>query len=82
MNEDIVIKFSRIGNLLHQFFDVGGGKRLRHVDSPRLLSKGAHSKVVSEMVGQSTITLALEACCHLGPVLYQQAATTDTMFAA
>ena len=47
---------------------------LRHTAATLLLSKGVHPKVVSEMLGHSTITLTLDTYSHLIPVLHAQAA--------
>jgi len=55
----------------------------RHTAATLLLSKGVHPKVVSEMLGHSTITLTLDTYSHLVPVLHQQAAATmDAVFGA
>jgi integrase len=47
---------------------------LRHTAATLLLSRGVHPKVVSEMLGHSTITLTLDTYSHLVPVLHDQAA--------
>lgn len=47
---------------------------LRHTAATLLLTQGVHPKVVSEMLGHSTITLTLDTYSHLVPVLHQQAA--------
>lgn len=56
---------------------------LRHTAATLLLTKGVHPKVVSEMLGHSTITLTLDTYPHLVPVLHAQAAAAmDTMLGA
>ena len=47
---------------------------LRHTAATLLLSRGVHPKVVSEMLGHSTITLTLDTYSHLVPILHDQAA--------
>jgi integrase len=47
---------------------------LRHTAATLLLSGGVHPKVVSEMLGHSTITLTLDTYSHLVPVLHDHAA--------
>lgn len=47
---------------------------LRHTAATLLLSRSVHPKVVSEMLGHSTITLTLDTYSHLVPVLHDQAA--------
>ncbi len=49
---------------------------LRHTAATLLLTQGVHPKVVSEMLGHTTITLTLDTYSHLLPVLHAQAATT------
>ncbi|MDP9472844.1 MAG: tyrosine-type recombinase/integrase, partial [Chloroflexota bacterium] len=47
---------------------------LRHTAATLLLGQGVHPKVVSEMLGHTTITLTLDTYSHLVPVLHAQAA--------
>ena len=47
---------------------------LRHTAATLLLSQNLHPKMVSEMLGHSTISITLDTYSHLVPVLHQQAA--------
>jgi integrase len=47
---------------------------LRHTAATLLLSRGVHPKVVSEMLGHSTITLTLDTYSHFVPTLHEEAA--------
>jgi integrase len=47
---------------------------LRHTAATLLLAQGVHPKVVSEMLGHTTITLTLDTYSHLVPVMHEQAA--------
>jgi integrase len=47
---------------------------LRHTAATLLLSKGVHVKLVSEMLGHSTITLTLDTYSHLIPAMHGDAA--------
>ncbi len=47
---------------------------LRHTDFILLLAQGVHPKIVSEMLGHSTIGLTLDTYSHLLPAMHQQAA--------
>lgn len=47
---------------------------LRHTAATLLLSQNVHPKVVSEMLGHSTIALTLDTYSHLLPVLHEEAA--------
>lgn len=47
---------------------------LRHTAATLLLSQGVHPKVVSDMLGHSTIGLTLDTYSHLLPAMHQQAA--------
>jgi integrase len=48
---------------------------LRHTAATLMLGSGTHPKVVSEMLGHSTVTLTLDVYSHYIPVLHDQAAT-------
>lgn len=48
---------------------------LRHTAATLMLGSGIHPKVVSEMLGHSTVTLTLDVYSHYIPVLHDQAAT-------
>ena len=48
----------------------------RRTAATLLLARGVHPKVVSEMLGHSTITLTLDTYSHLVPVLHEEAAAT------
>jgi integrase len=47
---------------------------LRHTAATLLLGEGIHPKVVSEMLGHSTITITLDLYSHVTPIMQQQAA--------
>lgn len=47
---------------------------LRHTAATLLLSEGVHPKVVSEMLGHSSIRLTLDTYSHVTPTMQQQAA--------
>jgi integrase len=47
---------------------------LRHTAATLLLSQGVHVKLVSEMLGHSTITLTLDTYSHLIPAMHGDAA--------
>ncbi len=47
---------------------------MRHTAATLLLGRGVHPKVVSEMLGHSTIGLTLDTYSHLLPAMHQQAA--------
>jgi integrase len=49
---------------------------MRHTAATLLLGKGVHPKIVSEMLGHSTIGLTLDTYSHLLPAMHQQAAAT------
>ncbi|CCF84139.1 tyrosine-type recombinase/integrase [Nitrolancea hollandica] len=56
---------------------------LRHTAATLLLAQGTHPKVVSEMLGHSSIALTLDTYSHLVPALHEQAAATmDSLFGA
>jgi integrase len=60
----------RLGLLAIRFHD------LRHTAASLLLSAGTHPKIVSEMLGHSTIVLTLDTYSHVVPVLHSEAADT------
>jgi integrase len=47
---------------------------LRHTAATLLLMQGVHPKVVSDMLGHSTVGLTLDTYSHLLPAMHQQAA--------
>ena len=47
---------------------------LRHTAATLLLMQGVHPKVVSDMLGHSTVGLTLDTYLHLLPAMHQQAA--------
>jgi integrase len=47
---------------------------LRHTAATLLLLQGVHPKVVSDMLGHSTVGLTLDTYSHLLPAMHQQAA--------
>ena len=47
---------------------------LRHMPATLALMKGGHPKLVSDMLGHSTIGLTLDTYSHLLPAMHQQAA--------
>jgi integrase len=49
---------------------------LRHTCATLLLSAGTHPKIVSEMLGHSTIVLTLDTYSHVIPVMHSEAAET------
>jgi integrase len=49
---------------------------LRHTAASLLLSAGTHPKVVSEMLGHSTIVLTLDTYSHVIPTMHAEAAET------
>ncbi len=56
---------------------------LRHTAATLLLTQGVHPKVVSEMLGHTTITLTLDTYSHLVPMLHAQAvAAMDAVLGA
>lgn len=56
---------------------------LRHTAASILLAKGVHVKLVSEMLGHSTITLTLDTYSHVIPAMHADAAAAmDAVFSA
>ncbi|MCA9877557.1 MAG: site-specific integrase [Thermomicrobiales bacterium] len=54
---------------------------MRHTAATILLAKGVHVKLVSEMLGHSTIVLTLDTYSHLIPAMHGDAAAAmDTVF--
>jgi integrase len=49
---------------------------LRHTCATLLLSAGTHPKIVSEMLGHSTIVLTLDTYSHVIPTMHSEAAET------
>jgi integrase len=47
---------------------------LRHTAASILLARGVHVKLVSEMLGHSTITLTLDTYSHVIPAMHADAA--------
>jgi integrase len=48
---------------------------LRHTAATLLLGAGVHPKIVSEMLGHSTVQLTLDTYSHVTPTMQQEAAT-------
>ena len=56
---------------------------MRHTAATILLAKGVHVKLVSEMLGHSTITLTLDTYSHVIPAMHGDAAAAmDAVFSA
>ncbi|MFT4040963.1 MAG: tyrosine-type recombinase/integrase [Thermomicrobiales bacterium] len=56
---------------------------MRHTAATILLAKGVHVKLVSEMLGHSTITLTLDTYSHIIPAMHGDAAAAmDAVFSA
>ncbi|CAN5246739.1 site-specific integrase [soil metagenome] len=54
---------------------------LRHTAATLLLSAGTHPKIVSEMLGHSSIALTLDTYSHVIPAMHAEAAATmDALF--
>ena len=47
---------------------------LRHTAASLMLSRGVHPKIVSEMLGHSTIAITLDLYSHVTPTMQRQAA--------
>ncbi len=70
---------TRVNEAFHRALDRGGLPRvrvhdLRHTAASLLLAQGVHPKVVQEMLGHSTITLALDTYSHVAPAMHAEAA--------
>lgn len=53
---------------------------LRHSAATLLLGRGVHPKIVSEMLGHSTIAITLDLYSHVTPTMQREAAAVlDTM---
>ena len=46
----------------------------RHTAASLLLSRGVHPKIVSEMLGHSTVAITLDVYSHVTPAMHQEAA--------
>ena len=56
---------------------------MRHTCAPILLAEGVNVKLVSEMLGHSTIVLTLDTYTHLIPAMHGNAAAVmDAVFSA
>ena len=56
---------------------------LRHAAATILLAKGVHVKLVSEMLGHSSILLTLDTYSHVIPAMHGEAAAAmDAVFTA
>jgi integrase len=54
---------------------------LRHTAATLLLDEGVHPKIVSEMLGHSTVGITLDLYSHVTPTMQQEAADTlDSLF--
>ena len=49
---------------------------LRHTAATLLLGEGIHPKVVSEMLGHSSVQLTLDTYSHVTPTMQREAAAT------
>ena len=47
---------------------------LRHTAATLLLGRGVHPKIVSEMLGHSTIAITLDTYSHVTPTMQREAA--------
>jgi integrase len=48
----------------------------RHSAATLLLSRGVHPKIVSEMLGHSTVAITLDVYSHVTPAMHREAART------
>jgi integrase len=48
----------------------------RHSAATLLLSRGVHPKIVSEMLGHSTVAMTLDVYSHVTPAMHREAART------
>jgi len=58
-------------------FDLDGAARfhdLRHTAATLMLSAGVHPKVVSEMLGHSSVAITLDRYSHVVPTMQEEAA--------
>jgi integrase len=46
----------------------------RHTAATLLLGRGVHPKVVSEMLGHSTVAITLDVYSHVTPAMHREAA--------
>lgn len=49
---------------------------LRHTAATLLLGRGVHPKIVSEMLGHSTVAITLDIYSHVTPTMQREAADT------
>lgn len=47
---------------------------LRHTAATLMLSRGVHPKIVSEMLGHSTVAITLDLYSHVTPTMQREAA--------
>lgn len=53
----------------------------RHSAATLLLSRGVHPKIVSEMLGHSTVAITLDVYSHVTPAMHREAARVmDELF--
>jgi len=53
----------------------------RHTAATLLLSRGVHPKIVSEMLGHSTVAITLDVYSHVTPAMHRVAARVmDALF--
>lgn len=53
----------------------------RHTAATLLLSRGVHPKIVSEMLGHSTVAITLDVYSHVTPAMHREAAQVmDSLF--
>jgi integrase len=48
---------------------------LRHTAATLLLGRGVHPKIVSEMLGHSTVAITLDRYSHVTPTMQREAAS-------
>jgi integrase len=48
---------------------------LRHTAATLLLGRGVHPKIVSEMLGHSTVAITLDLYSHVTPTMQREAAS-------
>jgi integrase len=48
---------------------------LRHTAATLMLSRGVHPKIVSEMLGHSTVAITLDLYSHVTPTMQREAAS-------